>query len=175
MPTFTQIGSAVTVGSGGAASIDFTSIPSTYTDLVLKLCGRGTSAQINAEVRMILNGSTATNYSWRQIQGNSSSATSASSSSQAYVRVGYVPDTSATSNTFNNLEIYIPNYAGSTAKSLSSDSVQENNSGAAGEALMQLFAGLWSLTSAVNQVTFSLSAGNFAQHTTAYLYGVSNV
>ena len=33
--TFTQIAS-VTVGSGGAASIDFTSIPSTYTDLCIK-------------------------------------------------------------------------------------------------------------------------------------------
>jgi hypothetical protein len=123
---------------------------------------------------MTFNGSSAANYSWRQVQGNSSAATSATTSGAAYVRVGYVPDTSATSSTFSNTEIYIPNYAGSTAKSLSSDAVQENNSGAAGEALMQLIAGLWSLTSAVNQVTFTLSTGNFAQHTTAYLYGVSN-
>jgi hypothetical protein len=38
MATFTQIGSAVVVGSGGAAAIDFTSIPSTYTDLLKVTC-----------------------------------------------------------------------------------------------------------------------------------------
>lgn len=174
MPTFTQIGTAVTVGAGGAASIDFTSIPSTYTDFVVKLSGRGTSAAINAEVRVTFNGSSASNYSWRQVQGNSSVASSTNFSSQSYVRVGYVPDTSATSSTFNSLEFYVPNYAGSTSKSLFSDTAQENNTTAAGEAIMQFIAGLWSLTNAITQVTLSLSSGNFAQHTTAYLYGVSN-
>jgi hypothetical protein len=174
MPNTFELIASSTVGSGGAASIDFSSIPSTYTDLVVKLCGRGTSAAINAEVRVTFNGSSASNYSWRQVQGNSSVASSTNFSSQSYVRVGYVPDTSATSNTFNNLEFYVPNYAGSTAKSLSSDSTQENNTTAGGEAIMQLIAGLWSLTSAITQVTLSLSSGNFAQHSTAYLYGVKN-
>lgn len=171
--TYVQIGSTVTVGAGGAATIDFSSIPATYTDFVIKLCGRGTTAAINAEVRMIFNGSSASNYSWRQVQGNSSTASSTNFSSQSYVRVGYVPDTSATSNTFNNLEIYVPNYAGSIAKSLSSDSVQENNTSAAGEAIMQLIAGQWSLTNAITQVTLSLNSGNFAQYSTASLYGIS--
>jgi hypothetical protein len=174
MPNTFELIASSTVGAGGSASIDFSSIPNTYTDLVIKLSGRATSAGINSEVRATFNGSGASNYSWRQVQGNSVSASSTNFNSQAYVRFGYVPDTAATSNTFNNLEVYIPNYAGSTAKSISSDSVQENNSGVGGEAIMQLIAGLWSLTNAITQVTLSLTSGNFAQHTTAYIYGVKN-
>jgi hypothetical protein len=175
MPTYTQIGSAVTVGSGGAASINFSSIPSTYTDLVVKISARGSGAAINAALYWTFNGSSAANYSWRQLQGNGSSATSASSSSQTYFRAGYIPDTSATSNTFGSTELYIPNYAGSSAKSISIDGAQENNSSAAGEALLHLVAANWSLTNAITQITVVPSSGTFLQYSTAYLYGVSNV
>ena len=46
MATFTKIASA-TVGSGGASSIEFTSIPSTYTDLVIKLSMRSAFTSFN--------------------------------------------------------------------------------------------------------------------------------
>jgi len=166
MPTYTQIGSAVSVGALGAASIDFASIPTTYTDLVLKISARLTAAVDFGSLSIAFNGSSTT-FTSRILQGDGSSAVSASLTNFA----GGVGGTLLTASTFNNVEIYIPNYAGSTNKSFSSDSVVENNATAARDTLI---AGLWSTTSAINQVTLTSASGNFAQYTTAYLYGVSN-
>lgn len=167
MATFTQIGSAVTVGAGGAASIDFTSIPSTYTDLVVKLSGRGTRAATFDFYQIKLNTSTAS-FTGRYLYG-AGSGTPASGTETNYA--GTIPAANATASTFGNTEIYIPNYAGSTNKSYSVDSVSENNA-TAGEAVF--YAGLWSNTSAITQITIIAANGNLAQYSTAYLYGVSN-
>jgi hypothetical protein len=168
MATYIQIGSTVTVGSGGAATIDFTSIPSTYTDLVVKLSGRGSSAGINVASYISLNGSTS-GFTNIYVQGNGSAAASASLARY----VGQLPDTTSTGSTFCNNEIYIPNYAGSTNKSFSVDVVQENNTATAGQALVMLVAGIWANTAAITSISISLGTGNFVQHSTATLYGIS--
>ena len=62
--TFTLIASS-TVGAGGASSIDFTSIPSTYTDLCLKVSARSTATDTNVNMYVKFNGSTS-GYSGRQ-------------------------------------------------------------------------------------------------------------
>ena len=165
MPTtFTKIAS-VTVGSGGASSIDFTSIPSTYTDLVLKLSGRSTANDNWANISF--NGSTAS-FSSRGLYGDGSSAGSYSRSDN----VNTIANDSSTStaSTFSNGEIYIPNYAGSNNKSYSVDSVTENNATAA---LTSLVAGLRSNTAAITSITLTPNGGNFAQYSTATLYGIN--
>lgn len=165
--TFVKIAS-VTVGSGGASSIDFTSIPSTYTDLCVKLSARPTSGgTTQAQIRFNSSGGTA--YSDKTIEGDGSTAVSFSRSSQAYVFAVAVNGT--TSNTFGNTEFYIPNYAGSNNKSISIDSVSEANTTSA---YMALVAGLWSNTSAINAVNLTLNGVNFAQYSTATLYGIKS-
>jgi hypothetical protein len=172
MPTtFTKIAS-VTVGSGGASSIDFTSIPSTYTDLVVKLSARRSQAYADTYLRF--NNDSGANYSWRQVRGDGSSTSSASGSAQTYALSGNGADRSTyTANTFGSIEIYVPNYAGSNAKSFSVDSVNENN---ATQADAMLLAGLWSGTSAINRVTLypDIGYGDFVQYSTATLYGIKN-
>lgn len=164
--TFTQIGSAVTVGSGGAASIDFSVIPSTYTDLVLKTSVRWSNTGPDG-FNISFNGSTSS-FTCRFVEG-AGSGTPISSTGTRFA--GGLEGTGYTANTFGSVEIYIPNYAGSTNKSYSIDSVTENN---ATQAFSQLIAGLWSNTSAINQITIAPSSGTFVQYSTAYLYGVSN-
>ena len=157
--------SAVTVGSGGAASIDFTSIPSTYTDLCLQISVReATSA--SAVVNFTFNGAS-TNRSERYLQGNGSSASSGTTSVLQIISA----QPTDTANTFGSATIYIPNYAGSNNKSVSSDSVSENN---ATSAFARMTAGLWASSAAINQITMTTTSGNIAQHSTAYLYGVKN-
>jgi hypothetical protein len=166
MPTYTQIGTAVTVGSGGASSIDFSSIPSTYTDLVLKISARLTASVDFGSLSIAFNGSTAS-FTSRILQGDGSSAVSATLTNFA----GGVGGTLLTASTFNNVELYIPDYVGGANKSFASDAVVENNATAARDTLV---AGLRSNTAAINQITLTSASGNFAQYTTAYLYGVSN-
>ena len=160
--TYTLI-SSVTVGSGGAANIEFTSIPATYTDLVLKLSQRNTTGGNVVDVVSVTFNSTSP-ATGRVLTGNGSSAGSTTST-----RLGVGNGSSSTATTFNNLEVYIPNYTSSNYKSFSADSVTENNATDAGQ---NLVAGLWENTSAITSI--SLSSSTFAQYSTAYLYGISN-
>jgi hypothetical protein len=165
--TFTKIAS-VSVGVLGASSIDFTAIPSTYTDLCLKISGRATDASVYAGIYVSFNG-TAYNSTGRVLEGDGSSASSGTFSNGA---ISFIAGATATSNTFGSVELYVPNYAGSTNKSYSSDGVGENN---ATLALAQLNAGLWSNTAAINQITLdSYLTNTFVQYTTATLYGIKN-
>jgi hypothetical protein len=166
--TFTKIAD-VTVGSGGAASIDFTSIPSTFTDLVLKVSVRDTNAGSHIDGGIRLNGAT-TNIVWRRVMGNGAAASSATASGDNSMYGWIHNGAGSTANTFSNCEVYIPNYAGSSYKSVSFDSVDENNGTTA---YADLVAGLWSSSTAVNQVTVVTSGTLFAQYSSATLYGIS--
>lgn len=165
--TFTLIASS-TVGAGGAATITFSSIPSTYTDLVLKVSARNTTS-VERELWINPNGSTA-NGSGRALWGNGS--TTGSYSPTRFEAFGYIAGTGMTASTFSSVDVYIPNYTASTNKSLSGDGVTENNATLGYNALN---AGLWSNTAAITSLDLVLAGGvNFAQHSTAYLYGVKN-
>jgi hypothetical protein len=167
MPNTFQLIASYTA-TGTVSSIDFTSIPSTYTDLCLKISARSNDATYR-EIFLTLNGSTA-NGTARILKGDGSAA-----SSYTATRVqatGYTNTTGSTSNTFTSVDVYIPNYAGSTNKSFSSDAVTENN---ATQAFAELDASLWSQTAAINSISLVLSSGaSFVQYSTAYLYGVKN-
>jgi hypothetical protein len=164
MATFELI-EAYTVPSGGVTSIDFTSIPSTFTDLCLKVSSRVSST--DTPISITFNNIT-TNFSWRRIYGSGSSATSQSGTDVYWF---YTNTSAQTSNTYGSGEVYIPNYAGSTNKSFSSESLTENN---ATFAEMFMVAGLWSNTSAINRITLTPLSGIFETNSTAYLYGVKN-
>lgn len=157
--------------SGGASSITFSSIPNTYTDLVLKLSGRTDRVAINCNCFLTFNGSSAAAYGDRDLTGSGSAASSSNDVSATSAFIGGLPGSSATASTFGNLEIYIPNYAGSTNKPYGDAAVAENNATAA---QMSLIAGLWTNTSAITSITLTASGFNFIQNTNAYLYGIKN-
>ena len=177
MATYIQIGSTVTVGAGGAASIDFTSIPSTYTDLLLKLSLRSSNADgFTGNATMRLNANSGANYSFRTLFAATASPASGNGSAGTSVTIGGTDGASLTANTFNNAEIYLPNYAGSNNKSFSVDTVSENNASTDYTYQLLLEAGLWSQTTAINQITIysgTVGSTNFLQYSTASLYGIS--
>jgi len=157
----------VTVGSGGAANIEFTSIPQTYTDLLVKASVRDArTGDIFSNLLIRFNGSSS-NLSARRLFGNgTSAASSAPSSSIVTVLNGPL----STSNTFSSGEFYIPNYTSANNKSVSTDIVTENN---ATESYQELNAGLWSDSSAITSITLlSNYSVNLVQYSTATLYGI---
>lgn len=158
--------STVTVGSGGASSIDFTNIPQNYTDLIIKLSARRDAT--STSVDLTFNGSTS-GYSRRRILGDGSTASSTSSSSASTIQDPMSVQSDWTSSTFGNVEIYIPNYAGSNNKSISIDAVTENN---ATTAYAVLNAGLWANTSSITSIKLAPASGNFVQYSSATLYGI---
>lgn len=166
--TFVKIAD-YTVTGATAASIDFTSIPNTYTDLLILTSTRLDNGTDNG-VRLQFNGDTASNYSWRYIYGNGSTATSGSGATQTYAFGAISNRSTATASTFANCYTYIPNYTASTAKSVSLDGINENNATAADA---MLWASLWTGTAAISSIKLFPSVGNFVQYSTAYLYGIS--
>jgi hypothetical protein len=165
--TFELIYSA-TVGSGGAASIDFTVIPSTFTDLCVLVSARQSGAAITASLNMSLNGSTSS-FTYKALQGAGSGTPTSFAGSTNYI--GQSPAATATASTFGNAQIYIPNYAGATNKSISIETVDELNGTTT---YAQLTNSLWSNTAAINALSVISGNGVFSQYTTAYLYGVIN-
>jgi hypothetical protein len=160
--TFVKI-ATITVGAGGASSIDFVSIPSRYTDLCIKISSRAVNSGTDY---MLINFNTLTsNFSAIYLDGSGSTATSSTLARFA----GRIVDNAATSNTFSNNEIYIFNYAGSNNKSYSVDAVNENNGTTANS---DLIGGLWSNTAAITSIGLTTASGNFAQYSTVTLYGI---
>jgi len=164
----------VTVGSGGASSIDFTSIPGTYSDILIKLSGRVAGTGAGTQARFRFNGSTS-GYSDRTLEGDGSSTLSFSRSGSSYIYnlclvQGGGGDPSP--NTWGSADIYIPNYAGSNNKSVSFDSVTEKNGN---PAYADLVAGLWSNTAAITSINITSQDGsNFVQYSSATIYGIKN-
>lgn len=171
--TYTLI-SSVTVGSGGAANIEFTSIPATYTDLVLLVSLRSDRSAQRSAIGLQFNNSTSS-YSYRRLYASGTTVGSDNDTTLGAVLAGEMNAVSTTSSTFNNNFVYIPNYAGSNNKSVSVDAVQETND--ATNNRLSLTANLWSNSAAITSIKlFDADSGSakFVQYSTAYLYGISN-
>jgi len=165
--TYTAI-ATVTVGSGGAANIEFTSIPGTYTDLLIKYSARSNRNDVGDDVKLQFNGVT-TGYSNRRLYGYSTGVTSDATAGN---EGGWVTASTATASTFGNNDIYIPNYTGSNQKSFSVDGVAENNDANSAQVLV---AGLSTTTNSISSIAIIPRNGSlFAQYSTATLYGIKN-
>lgn len=157
-----------TLGSA-ASSIEFTSIPQTYTDVVFLVSGRTTIADNIGYSTFYVNNNTS-NWTTRHLQGNSSALVSGTTTS---VPDFFMSGGNTTANTFGSGSIYIPNYTGSANKSISIDFISENSATGAFSAMQRLVAVLWSNTSAITSAQFIANAGsNFAVGTTISLYGI---
>ena len=171
--TYTLISSNVLTSS--AASVTFSSIPATYTDLVLKYSSRHDNAFSISQSAITFNGSSAANYSETVVYGNSVSATSGRQSGSSQIDFMYDDANSATANTFSNTELYIPNYRVSANKPMSWFGVTENNASTSNSAMIVGNASLWRDNSAITSITIlALASRNFLTGSSFYLYGISN-
>jgi hypothetical protein len=161
--TYTKIASVTASGSSGTMS--FSSIPTTYTDLCILFTARSTTGSGNSgALNVTFNTATGT-VTYREIYGTGSAA-----GSDALIASGGLPSAGNTASVFANGSLYLPNYQSSNQKSFSIDIVGENNTAGA---YMGLVAGLWNQTAVVNEISLTITA-NFAQYSTATLYGIKN-
>lgn len=171
-PTYSLIASS-TVGAGGASNIDFSSIPSTYTDLLLSYSGKSNNGFNQDWFKLNFNNNSSS-YSSRSINASGSSVLTFTDliGTTAGFAGTIVGATGNTTNTFSNGCIYIPNYTSSNNKSWSVDVVNENNA-VGSETITTFIAGLWSNSAAINRITLASNSGStLQQYTTVYLYGI---
>jgi hypothetical protein len=164
--TFELIASQ-TAANSTTATYTFSSIPSTYTDLVLKYSCRNSAGQQN--ITMQFNG-ISSGYTYRMLYGEGSAAYSFNQAtfSTSSLFAGIIKNTTST---FMNGEMYIPNYTNTSYnKSVNIDTVQEEN---ITTAYMQIIGGIIPTTSAISSI--AITTGNFfAEHSSFYLYGIKN-
>lgn len=160
-----------TLGSS-AASVTFSSIPSTYKDLVLKVSARHTSPATFSTINVTFNGNTSNIYSLTMFRGNGSTVDSQNSSNTNPLAIGTgINAAASTANTFNNLEIYIPSYTASQNKPVSSVAVAETNDTLA---YIRADAHLFRSTSAISTILIDANSFNFVSGSTFQLYGLAN-
>jgi hypothetical protein len=156
--------------SSTSASITFTNIPQSYTDLILKISGRTTTpTSVGESIFISFNGSTS-DFSTRVFYGTGS--TSGTFTSEARF-AGTNNSGGSTTSTFSTTDIYISNYTSSNQKTYGLESVVENN---ATEGYNYFGSSRWANTSAVTSITLTPNSANaFAINTTATLYGLGGV
>ena len=168
--TYTLIQST-TLGSN-TSSVTLSSIPQTYDDLVLRASVRTT---LNAfkEPFWIRPNSTASGYSETWMYGVGSGALSSrQSSATAWYEGMYINANSSTSNTFSQVDVYLPNYAVTATKTMSAFVAFPTAN--TNEGQVQADSGTLTNTAAFTSLFLLPSTGDFVTGSSFYLYGIKN-
>jgi hypothetical protein len=145
------------------ASVTFSSIPSTYTDLVIVFAG--TAVTGNNYMGLQFNGDTGNNYSSTLLRGNGTAAQSARLSNQPQADTAYG---SPVNTDQNNIIVQIQNYSNTTTyKTMLSRS---NSASVETSATVAL----WRNTAAITSIVLKLTSNNFASGSTFSLYGIKS-
>jgi hypothetical protein len=162
MPATYEPIATTTLGSA-TATISFTSISASYTDIRVVLVGSHETTATT--LRMQVNSDTGTNYSYTELIGDGATASSSRGTSSSRINCGNA--------NFNNTQPSLItvdwfSYAGSTNKTCLVTASQDRN----GSGSVLRTVGLWRSTSAITSVQLFPATGNFAAGTTATLYGI---
>ncbi len=160
----------VTVGGGGSSSISFTSIPSTYQHLQVRLMARTNRAAEADFLTVTFNSDTGNNYSYHYLQGDGSAAASSNSVNSPYILLNRFASASATSNVNGVGVLDVLDYANTnkykTSRSLAG---YDNN----GSGVIEFDSGNWRNTAAISTLTITPGAGTaFVQYSSFALYGI---
>ena len=174
MPTPTYVALAKTVLTGSQTSVTFSSIPSTYTDLLLSMSVRGSRATTNEAAYLLFSGTSVPESSWSytEFYGFSASISSDRFSNYGAGNILALNGSSTTANTFSNIECYLPNYSGSANKVVNVTGVVEDNN--ANGPYIYSTALLKSNTASISNLYVVIANGNFVSGSRFDLYGIKN-
>ena len=163
--------STVTVGSGGAATVTFSSIPATYSHLQVRAICKTTAATSNVNsIFGQFNSDTGSNYARHFLNGSGSAAGAGGAASQTSVFFGTGIEAGVTSVFAANV-IDILDYANTNKyKTTRSLSGADTNGGG----FVQFMSGLWMNTAAVTSITILPNSDNFIQYSSFALYGIKS-
>jgi hypothetical protein len=159
--------------SSAASNIEFTSIPSTYQHLQVRMLGRTNRADTFDYFQVQLNGDTASNYASHQLWGDGASAQASArttSDNNQDMRLVYALGASAGSSRFAAMILDVLDYGSTTKNKTARAFIGGDNNGSGA---VSIISGLWLSTSAVTSLkVYPISGNSWVQYTTAALYGV---
>ena len=165
----------VIVPAGGAASITFAGIPAGYKHLQIRGIARDSRATyVNSNLLIRLNGDTAANYSWHNLQGNGGSAVSRGAANDTAIRSNVLAAAGAPTGAFSGYVTDLLDYADTNKfKTLRSLGGVDSNGAVMGEGgFIELLSGNWRSTSAITSITLAADTPNLLQNSSFALYGV---
>jgi len=154
--------------ASSAATVTFSSIPQSFTDLYILIAARTTRTNVTVDnVLLSINGQGASaNISNRYLGGDGSSAFASNNGSDA----GLANGANVTAGAYSNNSVYIPNYTKTQYKSMSVDGVMENY---AGYSVHVLAGTRWNQTAAITSITLDGANGDLVSGSSFALYGVT--
>lgn len=170
MPITYQVIASNTLATS-VASVTFSSIPDTYTDLLIKMSCRTTGAGSFAAAWLVTFNSTSSGYSNTWMRGNGATSVSQRYSNTTSLNGGWENASGATASTFDSSEILIPGYVASRNKPILISNITETN---ATTAYIIGNSGLWRDTTAISSIQISPSAGSWDTGSSFFLYGIKN-
>jgi len=174
MPTTYTLIASNTLSSS-AASVTFSSIPATFTDLVLRTSVKNSRAFEYTPMKIDFNGLTTSIYSWRFMGAEGSTLANDATSATTYMDYPRSNGNNAGSaNLFSNDEMYIPNYTSATKKPVRIFGVQEYNNTVSN--MIKTTAGLIDITTAITSITIAPQSAtyNLLSGSSFFLYGIKN-
>jgi hypothetical protein len=165
-----------TVGSGGTANVEFTSIPSTYTHLQVRCFAQTNRATYGIdEANITFNSDTGSNYVRHLLYGDGSATSASADTSQTSMRTGSGNFGTTTGSNWGSAIIDILDYKNTnkytTIRSLSGADCNGTVGGLGGR--VGLFSGLWLNTNAVTSIKLVPANGTlFSQYSHFALYGI---
>lgn len=152
-----------------AASVTFSSIPSTFRHLQIRMTTRGDFGALTTALNVRFNGDTAANYDHHWLRGTGSAATSNSGTSETGIWLGYTPAGTESASIFAPTIIDVLDYA-QTTKNKTLRALY-GLSGTSSSTYVNLDSGFWNNTAAVNSTTIYPTNGNFVTGSRFALYG----
>lgn len=170
MATYRQI-MTTSVTSAGTIVIDITSIPDSFTDLILHASLRDNGSNNNFVT--LFNSDTSSVYYQRTMWAENTNHLSLqnSNTSRTNIYADAITDSTHISNAFNSYTLYIPRYTYNANKTCFIESVSENDTAAKG--IRNMIAAKWAVTSPITSIQLKQAASGFATNSTVSLYGIS--
>lgn len=161
----------VSVGSGGSASISFTSIPSTYKHLQVRGFARSTAIYSQTLLKVNFNSDTGSNYAFHYLRGTGSAAQTYASASNNHIRLDNFPEQGQGTSVYGAFVLDILDYT-NTNKYTTTRALTGFDSN--GDGVVALQSGLWMNTAAISTITIdgTYDGGVFGQYSHFALYGI---
>jgi hypothetical protein len=161
----------VNVGAGGVSGVTFSSIPSTYTHLQLRILGRGANTNAECQFAYQFNGDGGSNYTFHLVRANGSGifADGIGGTTAAIATVRYAA-ANASANMFGAGITDILDYS-NTSKNKTVRSIGGTDQNGSGQVYYS--SNLWMNTSAINSIyIYNSDFGNISQYSQLALYGI---
>lgn len=162
-------------GSGSSNTVTFSSIPSTYKSLQIRVAAISTNTTpvSGQNIFATFNGDSSANYTRHSLEGDGAGNVSASGSTASTSMILRSLAVSSGTNIAGTSIIDLENYSSITQnKTLRALAGANVNSSSAFISFVGLFSGLWINTAAITSISLRSGSGNFATSSVFSLYGI---